>query len=60
MGLLENIFGKKEESTEDNVMLNGVRITKSQLEEKKKEVSQTKGMKIVETSSNIFRTKLED
>jgi hypothetical protein len=58
MSILESIFGKKEESEE--VKLNGVEITYNQLEAKKKEASQQKGMKIIETSPKTFRTKLED
>jgi hypothetical protein len=44
---------------EDSVILNGVKISRDQLEEKKKEVSQLKGMKIVEVTTNTFRTKIE-
>jgi len=57
-------MGKKKEivmeNVSDNVKLNGVQVTREQLQEKIKEAKQQKGMKIVEKSPGEFRTKLED
>jgi len=60
MGILNSIFGKNEEQVSQNmVKFNGSTITQEQLEMKKKEVSLLKGVKIVESAPNIFRTKIE-
>ena len=57
-------MGKKKEivmeNVSDNIKLNGVQVTREQLQEKIKEAKQQKGMKIVEKSPGEFRTKLED
>lgn len=62
-GLLQILFGnnKKENisMSEDNVKLNGQTITREQLEEKKKEVAQMKGVRIVEVAPNEFKNKIE-
>lgn len=62
-GLLQILFGnnKKENisMSEDKVKLNGVEISREQLEEKKKEVAQMKGVRIVEVAPNEFKNKIE-
>ena len=60
MGILNSIFGKNEEQVSQNmVKLNGVTITQEQLEMKKKEIKSQKGIKLIESAPNIFRTKIE-
>lgn len=41
------------------VILNGKVITNEEFEEKKKEVKKQKGVKIVEVSNNIYKTRLQ-
>jgi hypothetical protein len=59
MGFFKKLFEGKEKEHEEMVTLNGKKITYSQLEEKKKEAKQQKGVRIVESSPKVFRTKIE-
>jgi hypothetical protein len=60
MGIISSIFGKNEEQISQNmVKFNGSTITQEQLEMKKKEVSLLKGVRIVESAPNVYRTKIE-
>lgn len=45
---------------ESNVVLNGKKITESQLNEKKEEIKKEKGIDIVEVSKDVYRTRLND
>ena len=44
----------------ETIVLNGREVSQKQLDKKKKEAEDKKGMKIVEISKNTYRTKLED
>lgn len=44
----------------DKILLNGKEITAEELEKKRKEAEETKGMKLVELAPNEYRLKLED
>lgn len=44
---------------EKKVILNGKEITVAELEEKKKEIEGQKGIKLVESGKDSFRTKIE-
>jgi len=43
-----------------DITLNGKKVSQQQLNKKKKEAEDKKGMKIVEISKDTYRTKLED
>ena len=47
------------EKIEEFVKFNGVKITREQLNEKKKEASQQKGIQIIETGPGEFRTRIQ-
>jgi len=44
---------------EDNITLNGKKISKKQLEEERKRIEKTPGAKIVEFKPNCFKIKIE-
>ncbi len=44
----------------DKIVLNGKVVSQQQLDKKRKEIENKKGMSLVEISKNTYRTKLED
>jgi hypothetical protein len=58
MGIIKELFSKKEE-LEEKVKLNGVEITKKQLNEKIKEAKQQIGVNIVEQKKGEYRTRIQ-
>lgn len=45
---------------ENEIELNGQKLTESQFVEKKQELEKQKGVKIVEVSQGVFKTLLQD
>ena len=44
----------------EEIILNGNRLTESQFQEKKEEIEKQKGVTLVEVSNNEYRTRLHD
>jgi hypothetical protein len=49
-----------EEKKENVVTVNGQAMTQEQFEEKKQQINESKGSKIVEVGKNTFKTHLDD